>query len=660
MAAQIESIEEFDRDDSGQLTPKGQAQRWTVEFQAARKKLKAWHERGDKVLDRYLDEREQAQAGASRLNLFTANVETQQALLYGQVPKVSVGRRHGDSEDDIARVAGEMLERCLNTDIERDGDSYASAIAYCLEDRLLPGFGFAAARYEVQMGQVPEVPAQVDPVSGLEMAPAVPAHEAKQWENVETEHYFWKSVLYSPCRTFEDSRWWAWCVPITRDQAKQRFGEDVAKQLPASTANDASPSDAQKSDPWTRVDVWEIWCKDERAVHWFCEGYDRVLDTKPDPLGLDDFWPFPKPMMARPTTRSFVPVPDFVIAQDLYNEIDTLTARISILESALQVTGFYDSTSEEMATLFSAAVVTENRMIPVKNWAMREGNTATAVEWFPIEQVGKTLLGLSQARDSKIGLLQQVTGWSDIMRGQSNPTETLGAQQMKSRYGSVRLQRSQMEFAEFATGLQRVKAEIIAQHYDVQTIIDRSNVMLTPDKDMAQQAAEFLKSHLAHYRIEVKPEAVALNDYATMKQERVEVIGALSQLFAAAQPVLAAVGPGAAPLFLELAKWTIAGTKGSAQMEGVFDRFVKQAEQQAAAPKPPPQPDPKAQADIAKAKASVQTAQIGVQKAQIDLQGSAAEHVARMRELQMETVREAQEARSQTVPGRVVYLEPKR
>jgi hypothetical protein len=201
-----------------------------------------------------------------------------------------------------------------------------------------------------------------------------------------------------------------------------------------------------------------------------------------------------------------------------------------------------------------------------------------------------------------------------------------------------------------------VKAEIIAQHYDVQTIIDRSNVMLTPDKDMAQQAAEFLKSHLAHYRIEVKPEAVALNDYATMKQERVEVIGALSQLFAAAQPVLAAVGPVAAPLFLELAKWTIAGTKGSAQMEGVFDRFVKQA----AAPKPPPQPDPKAQADIAKAKASVQTAQIGVQKAQIDLQGSAAEHVARMRELQMETVREAQEARSQTQPGEVVYIDRSR
>ena len=43
----------------------------------------------------------------------------------------------------------------------------------------------------------------------------------------------------------------------------------------------------------------------------------------------------------------------------------------------------------------------------------------------------------AEKRAEKIALIQQVTGWSDIMRGQSNPNETLGAQKLKTRFGGV-------------------------------------------------------------------------------------------------------------------------------------------------------------------------------------------------------------------------------
>jgi hypothetical protein len=148
VAAAVESTEMFARGPDGKLTSQGQAQRWTMEFQAARERLKKAHEQGEKILDRYLDERDAASQDASRLNLFTANVETQHAMLYGKIPSADVARHFEDSGDDVARVAAEMLERLLTPLSEYD--SYVSALGYALEDRLLPGIGFASARYEVE------------------------------------------------------------------------------------------------------------------------------------------------------------------------------------------------------------------------------------------------------------------------------------------------------------------------------------------------------------------------------------------------------------------------------------------------------------------------------------------------------------------------------
>ena len=79
-------LEGFARDETGQLTPHGQADRWAHEFSLARERLKKWHDQSEKIIDRYLDERNTQSAGTSRLNLFAAHVETQHAMLYGKVP----------------------------------------------------------------------------------------------------------------------------------------------------------------------------------------------------------------------------------------------------------------------------------------------------------------------------------------------------------------------------------------------------------------------------------------------------------------------------------------------------------------------------------------------------------------------------------------------
>jgi hypothetical protein len=572
-------------------TPHSTTEYWVDEFAAAQKEVERWHQRGDKIIRRFLDERDASTDNTTRWNLFTANVQTQRAIMYGKTPKVSVSRRFSDSDDDQARVAGEMLERVLNTDIEKAHDGYKEALFNCLQDYQLPGLGNARVRYVAQFETQPATPAvtTVDPMTGQEivLAPEVPAREVKVYEDVETVYAHWRDQLWSPARVFSEVRWWAFKNTMSKPEVQERFGEELAKLIPYSAKGKSRGDDvvdAKKYDPRDCAEVWEIWDKETRTVYWYVKDYQKLLDKKEDPLGLEGFFPFPKPLAANLTTSKFVPTPDFYLAQDIYNEIDQVSERISLLERAVKVAGVYDKTQVGLARLLSEGM--ENVLIPVDNWAglAEKGGIRGVVDWLPIEKVVQAMDKLREYRVELQSALYQVTGMSDIMRGQAAASATATEQSIKAKFASVRLQAQQDEFARFASEVQALRAEIISKHFDPQTIVQRSNIMATPDAQMAGPAVELIKSKFYCYRIEVKPDAINLTDAAAIKQERGEVIGILSQFFASL-PQLLPVFPGGMPFLLKLAQWFIAGTRGASEMEGVFDQAIATAQQM-----PPQQP----------------------------------------------------------------------
>lgn len=585
----MDAAQQQDFEDS----PQGWAKRWQAELKAARASVEKWHEQGAKINKRFRDERESRDNGDTRWNLFTSTVETKLATLYGQTPKVSVSRRFSDAADDAARVAATMLERALNSDIEKDSDTFAQALQYALEDRLLPGLGLVRVRYVAEFETVPPVPAQVDPVTGMVLAPEVPATERKTYECVETDYVHWRDFLWSPSRVWHEARWIAFRAEMSRAELVRRFGEEVGRAVPLNAKGRAGEDDGteKKPTPWDRAEVWEVWDKETRTVYWYVEGYPAILDSKPDPLGLQGFWPCPRPLLANVTTSTTVPRPDFVLAQDFYDEIDLVSTRITLLERAIRVAGVYDKSNDGVKRLLSETG--QNELIPVDNWAAfaEKGAMRGAVDWLPLEQVSTALTALRDYRRELVDALYQVTGMADVMRGASDPRETAAAQGIKARFGSVRLQRLQDEVARFASDVQRLKAEIISKHYDAATLVAASNVERTPDAPLAGQAVELVKSRLAEYRVEVKPEAVSLTDFAALKAERLEVIGGISTFLQAAAPLAQAV-PGSMPYLLQILQWSVAGLKGGSGIESVLDQAIAAAQKA-----PPPGQDGQQQPD---------------------------------------------------------------
>lgn len=628
-------------------TPQGEAQRWTIELAAAKKSVEKWHKQGEKIVKRFLDERDQTKLeGDTRINLFSANIITQGAMLYGQVPSVDVSRRFADPKDEVARVSAEMLERMLNSDLTRDSDGYVPALQYALQDFMLTGLGVVRLRYVADFEQGEEEPAILDDDGTTEKAPAVPPTDQKTREDVETDYVFWKDCLWSPARTFHDLRWFAFRAQMSKPKLIERFGEDKAKNVPMNTKRAGKGNDGgMERDPRARADVWEVWDKERRKVCWFVEGMGETLDEQDDPLGLDGFWPFAKPMFSNATTTALMPRPDFVFAQDLYDEIDAVSTRITMLERAIRVAGAYDKTNTALKRLVSETG--QNELVPVENWSAlaEKGGFKGVIDWLPLDQFAAALDKLRDYRQELKSLLYEVTGYADIMRGETDAAETLGAQQIKSKFASVRVQAKQNEFARFASDTQRLKAEIIAKHFDPQTIVERSNIQFGFDQQYIIPAVQLIKSAHYAYRIEVKPEAVAMADFASMQNEATQIVQAISTFLTAAGPAATAI-PGSTPMLLEMLQWVVARFKGSSTIEGVLDQAIAQAQQAAQQPKPPPPPDPKVQAAQIKASSDAQKLQADAQKPAIDLQADLmrirAEEDRRSRELAQEAQVERQ------------------
>ena len=646
-------------------TPKGQFDYWNEELNSSHKRLRKWQKKGDRIVRRYLgagaadaqnDTTGDNNQGA-RLNLFHSNTITLQSMLYGNTPKVDVSRRHLDANDDVGRIAAELMGRLLSNDLADNGEEYDSVLRAVLEDRLLPGLGCAKVRYEPTF----TTEQQPDPNTG-----EVIDVDVLQDEKAPTEYYHWRDVAWGWGRTFSTLPWIGFRSFLDKDALTLRFSEEIANEATYETQHISNEEDSYR-DPdmdsaWSKAEVWEIWDKVKKQTVWIVKGHGKVADTKEDPLKLNGFYPCPPFLLANPTTSLYMPTSDYTLAQDLYNEIDVLHTRISIITEAVKVIGVYDSKAEGVSRMFKEGI--ENDLIPVDNWALfaERGGISGSVVWVPLADIVNALDKLRELRAETIGLLQQVTGMSDIMRGElGGQYEGVGQSQLKAQFGSIRVQALQESFAKFASDLMQLKADVIMKHFDPKTITKLSNAQYTFDaeemptspedaqareKEQSQllEAVKLLKDpNNARIRVTIRAESIAMVDYAMIKAERTEFLTAVSTFMQSAAPLMDA-DPASKPFMLKLMQWGLAGFKGSNEIEGVVDKAIDASEKEAQNPQPDPaeaaaQQAKELQAEKhgqemekiqGKAQADAMTRQ---QDMQADIETANREHLSKMREI---------------------------
>ena len=615
-------------------------QKWVAEIDAAEKSLKKSHERAREVVKRFLDERDMLTSDKKWFNIFHTNTVILESAVYSQLPKPIVSRKYKDYQDDVARVASIIVERNITQDLDDPDDTFDATMRHCVEDRLVPGIAQAWLRLETKT-QKTLPPSQPDTYAEDEQESYLKISDQK----VCIDYVFWGDFIFSPCRVWEERRWVGRIVYMDRDELVERWGEDVGNKIPLNftsktSKNDDTQASTPKDEEIKKAKIYEIWVRKGRKVLWLSKGMSAIIEEISDPLKLKGFEPCPKPMLANVSTSNTAFRPDFYMLQDQYYELDNINNRISLLIKACKVVGVYDKGAAGVARMLKEGF--DNDLVPVDNWAMfaEKGGLKGQIDWLPLEVVVTAIMQLNDARERIKAQIYELTGISDIVRGASKASETLGAQEIKAKFASVRIKKLQDEVARFASDLMRIKAEIMVKHFEPDLLLKKSNIMMTEgDPALVEQAMALLKSELGfEWRIEVTADSIAQTDYELEKKDRIEFLTAVSGYLEKAGMMIMQK-PETAPLLVGLLKWAVAGFRNAAEIEGMLDKELDGLNKNPPQPKPDPEQQ-KQQASQAENQQKMQLEQQKVQlKAQMDQQKIQADMAADQQKAQLELMK---------------------
>ena len=602
---------------------------WLIELARYKRKFEKFTVTGQSIVDRYRAEEEKSVIG-TRFNILRSNKAVLKPSLYAKAPNPSVSRRYKD-KNPVARVASTILERCLSYEINIYCD-YDNCLSSAVDDRLLPGRGTAWLRYEPvteeQEYQISNTVEGEDYSLENEESNAIAGDEPLLQITNETtpcDYVYWKDFAHNAdARTWEEVVWVARKVLIEQNAGVERFG-DIFKTLPQAKQDEDTKEVEQTTGK--RSNIWEIWHKPSKTVVWVCDGYEFVLDEKPDPLNLCEFFPCPKPLYADTTTDSLIPRPDFTMYQDQADELDKVTKKIDEITTALEVKGYYAKEESELKSLLQPGH--NGEMFPINNWQaiLDKGGIASMLDFYPIEPLVNALNALEQRRSVLIETIYQLSGISDIQRGSSDPNETASAQQIKAQFSSVRLGKMKQDVAYFALSLLRMKAEVMAEKYQDETLVRMSGALDLPEVQQNQQilpmALAMLRDEVTrNFAIEIETDTLVEADQMAEQQARTEFLGSLTP-FLEKSLMTAQAEPAILPAIKEMVLFGVRGYKIGETMESTIESVFDSISEQAKAQEGQPQPDPEQMKLEAEAQSKQMDMQLKAQESQTKAQAEA-------------------------------------
>ena len=674
-AGAVAPVQDPGSDDPGSAAP------YIQEIQLYEQQASKFITRGKKIYRRYKDERKEREENLARFNILWSNTQTLLPSCYAKTPIPIVERRYKDS-DPIGRAASEVLERALC--YAMSCTDFNGMVEQAVLDYLLPGRGTVWVRYEPHIRD-----ARNNGGDGSQITDDADESDVREEvydEEAKTDYVHWQDFGHNVCRTWDE----VYCiwrkVFLTRRELVKRFGQKIGNRIPL----DYTPEGVGKDQGTAlkKACIYEMWDSRTKEAIWVSKSHPDVLDKRPDPLKLTDFFPCPKPLFATLGTDSLFPVPYYTEYQDQALELDNLTARIASLTKAIKAVGVYDTSAEGLARLLSEGV--ENQMLPVTNWAMfaEKGGLKGAVDWFPMGQIAETVLNLYKARDQVKNDLYEISGMPDIIRGVSDPNETAKAQHIKGQFGSMRLRKMQDEVQRFCRDVLVRMGGIIAKQFSWETLRRISGVQLMTQEEKAAFARQAQQAQMAAqhggqapeldqdmlelmtepswedveallkdndvrgFRIDIETDSTIGDDDEAEKAKRMEFIQAATGLLGQA---ITAAGqtPELAELAMHMVMFGVRSFKTGRTLEGQIQDSLDRLKQSMEQPKPDPQAAQLAHeqqiqqmridADKQIAQAKVQAEQqIATVKAQADAQAEAAKQQYQGIQAQQENELEAQ------------------
>lgn len=519
---------------------------WQGEVDSARKREKAYRKEAEELVDIY-----EAEDGQDiPYNVLYSNTETLAPALYNAPPRPDT-RPRSKVPNPVADAAAGLVDAYLTNFIDSGDARYPtldSVTKQAVVQALVPGRGTARFHYKAVVA------------TGADGAP-----QSVTDESVFPELVDWDKILFGYAKSWNAVPWVGFIHTFTQEEAKAELGEAAAAKLTYERPKDSD--DHTCEDETAKVScVIEIWHRAAKKIYWIEDGgklKEFVQAPIPDPYKLEGFYPIPEPLQFFQRISSFIPVPLYRLYKQQAGELNRITRRITKLIEAMKIRGFYDSNVEGLEKIFESE---ENTLIALTSLAaLGQGAKAENAIWLvPIEKYVVVLQQLIQQRQVIKQVIFEIMGMADIMRGSSVASETLGAQELKNKWGTLRLKRAQGSVAEFTRGCLRLAAELAFTKLAPETLRQLTGSTLPRQADMdaleqqgqtgqplppeaqAQLALPTFEEALAlcqsdilrRYTIDIETNSTLDADASEDKQDMTDFLAALGQFLNGLAPML--------------------------------------------------------------------------------------------------------------------------
>lgn len=570
-------------------------------------------------------------------NILHSNVETIVPALYNSTPVPDIRRRFND-KDPLAKQYAEILERIIS--IQIDDNRLDAEVERQTQDAFLAGRGIIRLRFdadeveETSEGEIEPVEG-VEPVEGEE-AEAVEAPAQIKNERVTLEAVSWRDFAMGKAQRWRDVPWVAFRHQIDRQEYERLSNSKLYSQR--MTLDDGKPYIGPDTD---EIYIWEVWCKRSRTVKFIKAEDGEIIAQYPDPLGLTGFFPMAEPVQPVTVTGNLTPVCPFVIYKRLADELDRITKRINKIVEGMKVRGIMaGSANGDIANLAEAG---DNEIIIASNLEqLAMGGLDKAISWWPVDKAAQVVRELFAQREQVKSAIYEITGISDIVRGASDAGETATAQQIKTQWGSLRIQKMQRLIQRQVRDIFVIMAEIITTKFSPQRISEMTGQEMTPELLMM-----FNEPVLSSYRVDIESDSTIRADLTRAKGEMGEFLQGTASYFQTMAPLVQSAPAAAEPITEIYAAFARYFSLGK-QAEDALDNIVELAKQAAAQFQEPQGPTPEeieAQARANEAALRQQEAQMKIESKFADAEAKQAQTRANVEAKQAELAMKQEEHR---------------
>lgn len=553
---------------------------WKNRLATAKKKWSEYHELVKEIRKYYINKSKN-----NKQNIFWSSIETLKPFIYFKAPVPYVERK-SKQNNPVEAAACQILEKALIWDLEQQ--DFDGVIKYARNDYLISGLGLTYEKFEPVIEQVQTQMQDVDPITG-EMISIDTVAEVMTDAKVTTNYIDPHDIIIDTTnvKVWEDVEWVAQSIKMTKQEVIDQFGEKYAEKLLDGTIE-------LEKDKESETTVYRIWDKKKKQVLYVSEILDEFLRVDDDFLKIEGFFPFPKPVFATLDNHGVIPTPDYTEIKCMLDELDGVNKRMKMTMQALKVTGAYDSSFSDLKNMLDA----ENRLIAVSDFdKIREkGGIDGFVGFMPIGQYIDALQALSDRRNQLIQAIYEITGVSDIMRGNSDPQETATAVTKKTNFGTLRNQDRQNDFQRYLTDVLKIKAEVICEQFTPELLAQFADNIQPEVFNLAVQLLKTDKIRNLTLGIET--------DTSFMQSEELEktneAVKTIHEMITAAFQVVSAQ-PALLPLYKQMIESVVVTLPSARQFNTAIDETFNRIAQELAQPDQE-QPDP----DMIRAQAEVQ------------------------------------------------------